>query len=105
MITSPHDIEARFGKKQSTTWMGYKVQLTETCNDGGPPETCNDGGPHLILNATTRPAPAPDGQVTLEAQGSLRDRSLMPGKRMVGTGFIDADLLLAMRREHGVDLS
>jgi transposase len=28
LITSPHDAEARFGKKPSTTWIGYKVHLT-----------------------------------------------------------------------------
>jgi transposase len=27
-INSPHDVEARYGKKRSTVWVGYKVHLT-----------------------------------------------------------------------------
>ena len=29
---SPYDTEARYGNKRHTTWMGYKVHLTETCD-------------------------------------------------------------------------
>ena len=36
-ISSPHDREARYAKKHTTTWIGYKVYLTETCEDGAPP--------------------------------------------------------------------
>src|SRR5947209_6415293 len=31
IIRSPYDPEARTGKKRETTWLGYKVHLTETC--------------------------------------------------------------------------
>jgi transposase len=30
-ISSPYDEEAHYSKKRSTTWVGYKVHLTETC--------------------------------------------------------------------------
>ena len=30
---SPYDIEARYGNKRATTWRGYKVHFTETCDD------------------------------------------------------------------------
>src|SRR5262249_43373298 len=95
LITSPHDVEARFGKKRATTWIGYKVHLTETCDDDAP---------HLIVNATTAPAPAPDGQATPEIHGALSGRGLLPGRQIVDASYIDADLLLAMRRDHDVDL-
>ena len=81
LITSPHDVEARFGKKRSTTWIGYKVHLTETCDNDAP---------HLIVNAKT----APVGRATPEIHGSLPDRDLLPGKQMVGAGYIASDLLL-----------
>jgi transposase len=32
----PHDREAHRGNKRSATWTGYKVHLTETCDDGLP---------------------------------------------------------------------
>jgi transposase len=31
--SSPHDPEAHLGKKGSVCWVGYKVALTETCED------------------------------------------------------------------------
>jgi transposase-like protein DUF772 len=41
-IDSPYDIEARYSKKRSTTWVGYKVHLTETCDEDAPhlPRAC-----------------------------------------------------------------
>ncbi len=29
---SPYDTEARYGNKRHTTWLGYKVHLTDTCD-------------------------------------------------------------------------
>ena len=95
LITSPHDVEARYGKKRATTWIGYKVHLTETCDDDMP---------HLIVNATTTPAPVPDGRTTSEIHRALSGRDLLPGLQMVDASYIDADLLMAMRREHDVEL-
>lgn len=31
MINSPSDLDARYGKKRSTLWVGYKVHVSETC--------------------------------------------------------------------------
>jgi transposase len=33
LIASPYDSEARYSNKQSVEWMGYKVHLTETCDE------------------------------------------------------------------------
>ena len=30
MISSPHDLDARYRVKRSTSWIGYQVHLTET---------------------------------------------------------------------------
>jgi transposase len=35
-ITSPYDLEARYSTKRDTTWVGYKVHLTETCEPDTP---------------------------------------------------------------------
>jgi transposase len=45
-IGSPYDVEAHYSKKRSTTWVGYKVHLTETCEKESPhlPRAC---GNHL----------------------------------------------------------
>lgn len=41
LIVSPYDREARLGVKRDTEWTGYKVHLTETCDNDLP---------HLITN-------------------------------------------------------
>ena len=51
LINSPHDVEARYGTKRTTNWLGYKVHLTETCDDDYP---------HLITHVLTTTATTPD---------------------------------------------
>lgn len=94
-ISSPHDVEARYGKKSTTTWVGYKVHLTETCEDEAP---------HLIVHVATPPAPAADGDVTPAVHEALRDAELRPDKPIVDTASVDAELRVDSRREYGVDL-
>ena len=94
-ISSPYDVEARLGKKDTTTWVGYKVHLTETCEDEAP---------HLIVHVATTPAPVADGDVTPAIHEELRGADLLPGKHAVDTAYVDAELLVTSRREYGVDL-
>jgi transposase len=94
-ISSPLDGEARYGKKRSTSWVGYKVHLTETCEDEAP---------HLIVHVATTPAPVADGEVTPAIHQALRGADLLPGKHLADTAYVDAELLVASRREYGVDL-
>jgi transposase len=94
-ISSPYDVEARLGKKDTTTWIGYKVHLTETCEDEAP---------HLIVHVATTAAPVADGDVTPAIHEGLRDADLLPGKHAVDTAYVDAELLVTSRRDYGVDL-
>jgi transposase len=36
MIASPYDPDARYSAKRRIAWVGYKVHLTETCDEGQP---------------------------------------------------------------------
>jgi len=36
MICSPYDVEATYGRKLTTWWVGYKVHLTESCDEDSP---------------------------------------------------------------------
>jgi transposase len=94
-ISSPHDVEARYSKKSTTTWVGYKVHLTETCEDAAP---------HLIVHVATTPAPVADGDVTPTIHEALRDVDLLPGKHMADTAYVDAELLVDSHREYAVEL-
>ncbi|QDV34698.1 IS1182 family transposase [Tautonia plasticadhaerens] len=94
-INSPHDSEARYGKKRSTIWVGYKAHLTETCDDESP---------HLVVQVTTAPAPAADGDALAGIYEQLGRKDSLPGKHLADTGYIDAELLVSSRRDHGVEL-
>jgi len=94
-ISSPHDRDMHFARKREATWIGYKVHLTETCDDGLPP---------LITHVETTPASTVDGEATPRVHAALKERDLLPHTHVVDTGFLDADLLVASRREYDVDL-
>ena len=95
VISSPYDLDARLGRKRKTQWVGYKVYLTETCDEGRP---------HLITHVATTPAPVADGEVTPEVHRQLKDKMLLPRTHLVDTGFLDAALLVAAKRDYKVDL-
>ena len=44
-IVSPYDDTARYADKRSVAWVGYRVHLTETCDDDPP---------HLVTDVGTR---------------------------------------------------
>lgn len=95
VVSSPYDVDARLGRKRKTQWVGYKVYLTETCDQGRP---------HLITHVATTPAPIADGAVTPEVHRSLKDKKLLPHIHLVDTGFLDAALLASTQREYKVEL-
>ncbi|MFF3160235.1 transposase, partial [Streptomyces sp. NPDC057910] len=33
LVASPHDPEARYAKKRGSAWVGYKIHLSESCDD------------------------------------------------------------------------
>ncbi len=95
LISSPYDPEARYSRKRETEWVGYKVHLTETCDD----ET-----PHLLTDVTTTAAPTPDHAVTATVQEQLAARQVSPAEHIVDTAYVTADHLVTSRTEHGIDL-
>jgi transposase len=95
LIQSPYDPEAHYSKKRDTTWVGYKVHLTETCEAGLP---------HVITQVTTTPAPVPDGTQTGPIQADLARRHLLPRQLVVDPGYVDAAQVVAARQVYGVDL-
>jgi transposase len=94
-ISSPYDVDAHYGKKRSTLWVGYKVHLTETCDDDLP---------RLITNVATSSAPTADGDLTPTIYQALATQDLLPARHVVDTGYLDAALLVSSKQEFGVDL-
>jgi len=94
-INSPYDTQARYNRKRTTSWVGYKVHLTETYD-------CDH--PHLITNVETTPAATPDSEMTTPIHQSLQKKDLLPEVHAVDTGYVDAELLVTSQKEFGVNL-
>jgi transposase len=65
-ISSPYDLESHYAKKRTTSWIGYKVHLTETCEEGAP---------HLITHVETTTAPVADGEMTTTIHAALAQKT------------------------------
>lgn len=94
-ISSPYDSDAHYARKHTTQWVGYKVRLTETCDDETPP---------LITQVETTPAPVDDSHVTARLHAALQAQALLPSRHIVDTGYVDAELLATSQRDYGVEL-
>jgi transposase len=94
-IISPYDIEARYSKKRSTTWCGYKVHLTETCEDDLP---------QVITNVETTPSTTQDVSVTETIHEHLEEKELLPEDHLVDAGYVDAGNLAESESDYGVNL-
>ena len=95
LIRTPYDRDARYSKKRDTEWTGYKVHLTETCDDELP---------NLLTDVTTTPSPTADYDVLPSIQDQLANRQVAPGEQIVDAGYVSADHLISSRIKHGIDL-
>jgi transposase len=95
MISSPSDTEAHYARKRSTSWIGYKVHLTETCDEQTP---------HLITHVETADAPAGDSDAVSPIHEALEAKDLLPSTQLVDAGYVEAKLLVQIRRDYEVDL-
>jgi transposase len=95
LITSPYEADARYSTKSGTEWVGYKVQMTETCDEQLP---------HLIVNVETTPATTSDDNMAEVIHQSLAQKDLRPAEHLVDKGYTDAEALLDSQQRHGVEL-
>ena len=95
LICTPYDPEARYGQKRTTVWTGYKVHVTEMCDENAP---------HLITDIQTTPAPLSDFDMTLPIQDALARREVTPSEQFVDAGYMTAEHLVESQEQYGVDL-
>jgi hypothetical protein len=69
-ITSPYDLEARYGSTCDTHWVGYTLHLTEPCDPGQP---------DLITQVITTPATMSDCVMGPTIAHDLAARELLTG--------------------------
>ena len=95
LIQSPYDIEARYSKKKSTAWVGYKVHFTEGCDSDQP---------HFLLEVTTTLSTTPDGDVLEDLHERLAEKQVLPDQHLVDTGYVDAENMAKSQQDHQIDL-
>ena len=95
LIASPYDPEARYSTKRDVEWVGYKVHLTETCDEDLP---------RLLVNVETTPATTPDDHMLAVVHASLEPRALLPTEHLVDKGYTDSQVLVESQRTYGVTL-
>ena len=122
-IASPYDLDARWAAKREELWLGYKLHITETCDDP-PPCSCHpaaacsagaaarghDAGcaqlvfPNLITHVATTGATVAGNQMTGPVDDRLAARNLAPGRHYLDSGYLSAALVVAERARHGIAL-
>lgn len=94
-LRSPYDPDVRYDRKRSLEWIGYKVHLTEGCDDDRP---------HLITDVHTTPAIEQDHQDLDTIQDHLVVSGLLPTEHLGDAGYISAKRILHSRDAHAIDL-
>jgi transposase len=92
---SPYDTDAHYSKKRNTSWIGYKVHVTETCDTDSP---------HLIINVETTSAPVSDSAMTAPIHQALADRELSPATHLLDAGYVDAEIVVSSLLDHNIDI-
>jgi len=95
LIASPYDPEARYSTKRGLAWVGHKVHLTETCEDGQL---------HLMTGVMTTLATTPDCVMGPLIQDDLATRDLLPSVHLLDGGYVDAELLVTAQTSHQIDV-
>jgi transposase len=94
-IESPYDVEARYRHKRDTSWSGYMVHLSETCED----ET-----PHLVTHVHTTAATVHEAMCTDDIHQALVDKALPPDEHLVDAAYVSAALLVKSHEDHDITL-
>ncbi|MGK7938997.1 MAG: IS1182 family transposase [Crocosphaera sp.] len=94
-IHSPYDLEAHYSSKRSVNWVGYKVHLTEICDEDSP---------HFITQVTTTLSTVTDEVVVSPIHEALEEKCLLPDKHLVDLGYTPAENLISSQRDYDLEL-
>ena len=94
-IESPYDSEARFRAKSGTSWTGYMVHVTETCDAEAP---------RLIVHAEATPANVHEAMRIDAIHDALAAKGLAPSEHLADAGYVSGRRIVAARERHGIDL-
>jgi transposase len=85
-IESPYETEVRYCTKRGMSWIGYKVHLTESCDEGLA---------HLITNVHTTAATATDVKQLSAIQEGLAKSGLLPAEQLADAAYVCSSNLVS----------
>jgi hypothetical protein len=105
-IISQYDTDARYSEKRRRSWEGYKVHVSETCDNTPADDGTTDPTqpPDLITNVATTHAAVADSAMTMPIHTMLADRGLLPAEHLMDASYPSTANLLTLRTEHQVRL-
>lgn len=83
-------LHARLGVKRNHGWIGYKVHLTETCDDEEP---------QGVIHTETTPASTPDWGMAEPIHRALEQQECLPCRHVVDGGYVDAEAIVARKTQ------
>jgi transposase len=78
-IVTPHDPEAHYSRKRHSEWIGSKVQVTDTDDEGYP---------HIITDIVSTDSNLTDYEALPEIQERVEQRHCKPGEHYVDAGYM-----------------
>lgn len=97
-LVTPTDPEVRAARRGEIFWGGYKVHLTETCDDE------SSAAPRLVTHVGTDPAPSQDAEAVSPAHEALCAKDLLPALHLVDGAYMEPKSLLEAHERFGVRL-
>ena len=94
-VESPYDTDARYRRKRGTTWMGYMVHLTETCDEDRP---------RLVVHADTTAGDVHEAARAASILAAVDARGLSASEHLADAAYISAGLLVGAGDRYGVRL-
>ncbi len=95
-LGSPYDTDARWAAKgDDLFWFGYKIHLSESCDDDGG----DNHAPNLVTNVATTDATVADASMTEPIHQALAGRQLAPGEHYVDSGYPSAALVASSLKD------
>jgi transposase len=95
LIASPYDADARLGIKRDMKWTGYKLHVTETCDDHKV---------NLITHVETAKPNRHDNMQIPSIHEALKEKQLLPKEHIVDLGYMDTELMVKSQKGYGVSL-
>ncbi|MFD5514167.1 transposase [Streptomyces sp. NPDC127051] len=110
-LTSPYDLDARYGTKRDLRRTGYRLHISEVCRPPRPGDQVVQQGhqarppvPNVITHVATTDATVPDVKLIEPVHQALSGRGLLPAGHYLDSGYASAELIAGAQAVSGITL-